>query len=227
MMQIPSVIKFLISKPKVEANFSSSYCVMMRHPVLIWSSFSVGSAVRNFSPFQFSTEPSDTLVVRGAPALLNCSVHGESPAKIEWKKDGSFLSLASDDRRQVLADGSLLISSVVHSKHNKPDEGVYQCVATIDNLGTIVSRTARLNVAGKIRGLILLYAHTYCGIYAPYIDPCWAVVLNWFCLKTNVVINARTVWQRKSLSCLHPSVLLPAVEFNKSVRASADSASVL
>ncbi|KAK2914278.1 hypothetical protein Q8A67_002677 [Cirrhinus molitorella] len=112
-----------------------------------------GSAVRNFSPFRFSTEPSDTLAVRGAQTLLNCSVHSESPAKIEWKKDGSFLSLASDDRRQVLADGSLLISSVVHSKHNKPDEGVYQCVATIDNLGTIISRTARLSVAGIPRYL--------------------------------------------------------------------------
>ncbi|XP_052457100.1 neogenin isoform X11 [Carassius gibelio] len=112
-----------------------------------------GSAVRNFSPFQFSTEPSDTLAVRGAPALLNCSVHSEFPAKIEWKKDGSFLSLASDDRRQVLADGSLLITSVVHSKHNKPDEGVYQCVATIDNLGTIISRTARLSVTGIPRYL--------------------------------------------------------------------------
>uniref|UniRef100_A0A8C1BDV9 Neogenin 1a n=1 Tax=Cyprinus carpio carpio TaxID=630221 RepID=A0A8C1BDV9_CYPCA len=112
-----------------------------------------GSAVKNFSPFRFSTEPSDTLAVRGAPTLLNCSVHSESPAKIEWKKDGSFLSLASDDRRQVLAEGSLLISSVVHSKHNKPDEGVYQCVATIDNLGTIISRTARLSVAGIPRYL--------------------------------------------------------------------------
>uniref|UniRef100_A0A673NK76 Neogenin 1a n=1 Tax=Sinocyclocheilus rhinocerous TaxID=307959 RepID=A0A673NK76_9TELE len=111
------------------------------------------SAVRNFSPFQFSMEPSDTLAVRGAPTLLNCSIHSEFPAKIEWKKDGSFLSLASDDRRQVLADGSLLISSVVHSKHNKPDEGVYQCVATIDNLGTIISRTARLSVAGIPRYL--------------------------------------------------------------------------
>uniref|UniRef100_A0A671QUT1 Neogenin-like n=1 Tax=Sinocyclocheilus anshuiensis TaxID=1608454 RepID=A0A671QUT1_9TELE len=111
------------------------------------------SSVRNFSPFRFSTEPSDTLAVRGAPTLLNCSVHSESPAKIEWKKDGSFLSLASDDRRQVLAEGSLLISSVVHSKHNKPDEGVYQCVATIDNLGTIISRSARVNVAGIPRYL--------------------------------------------------------------------------
>uniref|UniRef100_A0A673NKD9 Neogenin 1a n=1 Tax=Sinocyclocheilus rhinocerous TaxID=307959 RepID=A0A673NKD9_9TELE len=121
--------------------------------LLILSSFFIGSAVRNFSPFQFSMEPSDTLAVRGAPTLLNCSIHSEFPAKIEWKKDGSFLSLASDDRRQVLADGSLLISSVVHSKHNKPDEGVYQCVATIDNLGTIISRTARLSVAGIPRYL--------------------------------------------------------------------------
>uniref|UniRef100_A0A671QUX1 Neogenin-like n=1 Tax=Sinocyclocheilus anshuiensis TaxID=1608454 RepID=A0A671QUX1_9TELE len=114
---------------------------------------SLPQSVRNFSPFRFSTEPSDTLAVRGAPTLLNCSVHSESPAKIEWKKDGSFLSLASDDRRQVLAEGSLLISSVVHSKHNKPDEGVYQCVATIDNLGTIISRSARVNVAGIPRYL--------------------------------------------------------------------------
>lgn len=123
-------------------------------PVLTSFSFSVGSAVRNFSPFWFSTEPSDTLAVRGAPALLNCSVHGETPAKIEWRKDGSFLNLASDERRQILADGSLLITSVVHSKHNKPDEGVYQCVATIDTLGTIISHTARLSVAGKTRRFV-------------------------------------------------------------------------
>nr|XP_055070582.1 neogenin 1a isoform X2 [Misgurnus anguillicaudatus] len=112
-----------------------------------------GSAVRNFSPFWFSVEPSDTLAVRGTPALLNCSVHSESPAKIEWRKDGAFLNLASDERRQILPDGSLLIASVVHSKHNKPDEGVYQCVATIDNLGTIISRTARISVAGIPRYL--------------------------------------------------------------------------
>ncbi|XP_051556039.1 neogenin-like isoform X4 [Myxocyprinus asiaticus] len=120
---------------------------------IIVSHAAKGSSVRSFSPLWFSVEPSDTLAVRGAPALLNCSVHSDTPAKIEWKKDGSFLNLASDDRRQVLADGSLLISSVVHSKHNKPDEGVYQCVATIDNLGTIISHTARLSVAGIPRYL--------------------------------------------------------------------------
>lgn len=89
--------------------------------------------------------------------LLNCSVNSDIPAKVRWKKDGTFLNLASDDRRQVLSDGSLLISSVMHSKHNKPDEGVYQCVASIDSLGTIISRTARLNVAGK--EILIPHAH--------------------------------------------------------------------
>lgn len=112
-----------------------------------------GSAIRGFTPFRFSVEPVDVLAVRGLPAVLNCSAISDAPVRVEWKKDGTFLNLVADDRRQQLADGSLLISTVVHSKHNKPDEGVYQCVATIDNLGTISSRTARLTVAGLPRFL--------------------------------------------------------------------------
>uniref|UniRef100_A0A8C1JJ51 Neogenin 1 n=1 Tax=Cyprinus carpio TaxID=7962 RepID=A0A8C1JJ51_CYPCA len=97
--------------------------------------------------------PVDTLAVRGLPAVLNCSAASNALVRVEWKKDGTFLNLVADDRKRQLADGSLLISTVVHSKHNKPDEGVYQCVATIDNLGTISSRTARLTVAGLPRFL--------------------------------------------------------------------------
>uniref|UniRef100_A0A8C3SIY7 Neogenin 1 n=1 Tax=Chelydra serpentina TaxID=8475 RepID=A0A8C3SIY7_CHESE len=96
-------------------------------------------------------EPVDTLSVRGAFIILNCSAYCEPSPKIEWKKDGTFLNLVSDDRRQLLPDGSLLINGVVHSKHNKPDEGYYQCVATVESLGTIVSRTAKLTVAGLPR----------------------------------------------------------------------------
>ncbi|KAM4602802.1 neogenin 1a isoform 1-T1 [Polymixia lowei] len=112
-----------------------------------------GTAAQPFSPFWFTVEPQDTLAVRGAPALLNCSAHSDAatPARVEWKKDGTFMSLVSDERRRVLPDGSLLIAQVVHSKHNKPDEGTYQCVASIDNLGSISSRTARLSVAGMPR----------------------------------------------------------------------------
>ncbi|XP_053320986.1 neogenin isoform X8 [Spea bombifrons] len=110
-----------------------------------------GSGFRTFTPFYFLTEPADVVTLRGAPAVLNCSVHAEPTPKIEWKKDGTFLNLVSDDRRSLLPDGSLFITSVVHSKHNKPDEGIYQCVATVDSLGSIVSRTARLSVAGLPR----------------------------------------------------------------------------
>ncbi|XP_070618748.1 neogenin isoform X3 [Erythrolamprus reginae] len=107
--------------------------------------------VRTFTPFYFLVEPVDTLSVRASSVILNCSAYCESPPKIEWRKDGTFLNLASDDRRQLLPDGSLIITSVVHSKHNKPDEGHYQCVATMESLGTIVSRTAKLTIAGLPR----------------------------------------------------------------------------
>ncbi|XP_036902978.1 neogenin isoform X1 [Sturnira hondurensis] len=112
---------------------------------------SPGSSIRTFTPFYFLVEPVDTLSVRGSSVVLNCSAYSESSPKIEWKKDGTFLNLVSDDRRQLLPDGSLFISNVVHSKHNKPDEGYYQCVATVESLGTIVSRTAKLTVAGLPR----------------------------------------------------------------------------
>ncbi|XP_053173165.1 neogenin 1a isoform X3 [Scomber japonicus] len=105
-------------------------------------------AAQPFSPFWFTVEPQDTLAIRGNSALLNCSTHSDAATRVEWKKDGTFMSLVSDERRRILPDGSLFFTHVVHSKHNKPDEGTYQCVATIDNLGSISSRTARLSVAG-------------------------------------------------------------------------------
>ncbi|KAM9410156.1 neogenin 1a isoform 3-T3 [Pholidichthys leucotaenia] len=112
-----------------------------------------GTAAHPFSPFWFTVEPQDTLAIRGSPALLNCSAHSDTatPARIEWKKDGTFMSLVSDERRRILPDGSLFFTHVVHSKHNKPDEGTYQCVATLENLASIFSRTARLSVAGMPR----------------------------------------------------------------------------
>ncbi|XP_026875777.2 neogenin isoform X4 [Electrophorus electricus] len=111
------------------------------------------SAARAFTPLRFSVEPTDTLAVRGLPAVLNCSVAGgeAAVARVEWRKDGTFLNLAADERRRLLPGGSLFIGAVVHSKHNRPDEGVYQCTATLDSLGSISSRTARLTVAGVPR----------------------------------------------------------------------------
>ncbi len=55
--------------------------------------------------------------------------------------------------RHLLGNGSLYFSTVIHSKSHRPDEGIYQCVATIDDFGTILSRKAKLQVACKY-GLI-------------------------------------------------------------------------
>ncbi|XP_017341343.1 neogenin isoform X8 [Ictalurus punctatus] len=114
----------------------------------LYSGVSLAQKVRTFTLLRFSVEPVDVFAVRGLPAVLNCSVVSEYPVRVEWKKDGTFLNLAADERRRLLHDGSLFISTVEHSVHNKPDEGVYQCVASIDNLGTVISRAARVTVAG-------------------------------------------------------------------------------
>ena len=55
--------------------------------------------------------------------------------------------------RRLLSNGTLYFSTVIHSRTNRPDEGIYQCVATLDGVGTIVSRTAELKVAGEKRVL--------------------------------------------------------------------------
>uniref|UniRef100_A0A2K6FCN4 Neogenin n=1 Tax=Propithecus coquereli TaxID=379532 RepID=A0A2K6FCN4_PROCO len=136
---------------------TGSYCILCldinsrRKFCLTFFFCLIGASIRTFTPFYFLVEPVDTLSVRGSSVILNCSAYSEPSPKIEWKKDGTFLNLVSDDRRQLLPDGSLFISNVVHSKHNKPDEGYYQCVATVESLGTIVSRTAKLTVAGLPR----------------------------------------------------------------------------
>uniref|UniRef100_A0A4W3IUF7 DCC netrin 1 receptor n=1 Tax=Callorhinchus milii TaxID=7868 RepID=A0A4W3IUF7_CALMI len=112
-----------------------------------------GLKIKRFISLRFVSEPSDTVTVRGGSVLLNCSgVADQGPAvTVSWRKDGVFLNLALDERRQQLPDGSLLIQNVVHSRHHRPDEGLYQCQASVEGTGAIVSRTARITVAGPLR----------------------------------------------------------------------------
>lgn len=104
--------------------------------------------------FTFSLEPQDTVTVRGGVLQLDCQAQSDStagPPAITWRKDGVLLSTVVDERRQQMANGSLRVENVVHSRHHRPDEGEYQCLATLDGLGSIVSRTARVTVAGKLQ----------------------------------------------------------------------------
>ncbi|GFT51976.1 neogenin [Nephila pilipes] len=103
--------------------------------------------VNGFSDFRFLAEPSDTIVIKDKPALLNCSTYGNF-TDIKWKKDGTLLELSDeDDRRVVLSNGSLLFKRVIHSRTERPDEGLYQCIVSLDGIGTIISKEAKVQIA--------------------------------------------------------------------------------
>ncbi len=95
-------------------------------------------------------EPQDAVTVRGGVLQLDCEARSDQGVPvIAWKKDGVLLSAVVDERRQQLSNGSLLVQNVLHSRHHRPDEGSYQCLATLDSIGAIVSHTAKVTVAGK------------------------------------------------------------------------------
>ncbi|XP_039606343.1 netrin receptor DCC isoform X1 [Polypterus senegalus] len=111
--------------------------------------------VKNFISLRFVREPADSIAVRGGNVLLDCSVESsQGTPVISWKKDGIFLDSVVEDRRQQLSNGSLLIQNVVHSRHHRPDEGLYQCQATLEGVGAIVSRMAKVTVAGPLKPVV-------------------------------------------------------------------------
>ncbi|KAH0512569.1 Netrin receptor DCC [Microtus ochrogaster] len=86
--------------------------------------------------------------MRGGNVLLNCSAESDRGVPvIKWRKDGLILALGMDDRKQQLPNGSLLIQNILHSRHHKPDEGLYQCEASLGDAGSIISRIAKVAVA--------------------------------------------------------------------------------
>ncbi|MEQ2217144.1 hypothetical protein XENOCAPTIV_024313 [Xenoophorus captivus] len=90
------------------------------------------------------------VTVRGGVLQLDCQAQSNTaavPPSIIWRKDGVLLSTVVDERRRQLENGTLMVQNVVHSRHHRPDEGEYQCLATLDGLGSIVSRTAKVTVA--------------------------------------------------------------------------------
>uniref|UniRef100_A0A4W6F6H8 DCC netrin 1 receptor n=1 Tax=Lates calcarifer TaxID=8187 RepID=A0A4W6F6H8_LATCA len=110
-----------------------------------------------FVDFTFIQEPQDTVTVRGGVLQLDCQAQSDAaagPLTITWRKDGVLLSAVVDERRRQLTNGSLLVQNIVHSRHHRPDEGEYQCLATLEGLGSIVSRTARVIVAGPLKVVV-------------------------------------------------------------------------
>uniref|UniRef100_UPI00358F5C37 neogenin-like isoform X2 n=1 Tax=Myxine glutinosa TaxID=7769 RepID=UPI00358F5C37 len=111
---------------------------------------SQGVAERKFSQLVFTVEPTDTVLVGQSPAVLNCSVDPSlGDVHFEWKRDGTLLNFPADG--ELLLGGSLLIRRIAHSQHQRSKEGLYQCVAKVDSVGTLVSREAKVIVASQVR----------------------------------------------------------------------------
>lgn len=99
-------------------------------------------------------EPSDTVVPEGSSVLLQCAGRtnkldhikdGKLSPNIRWRgPDGQDIGIVGDTFRAQLANGSLYISSV---DENRGLTGAYQCLLSVDGIGTIVSRSAIVTIA--------------------------------------------------------------------------------
>ncbi|XP_050092030.1 neogenin isoform X2 [Anopheles aquasalis] len=102
---------------------------------------------------EFTVEPSDVAVPEGNSVLLQCAGRADrkvlqddkAAPSIRWRgPDGQDIGIVGDTFRSQLTNGSLYISSV---ESNRGLTGFYHCLLTIDGVGTIVSRSARVSIA--------------------------------------------------------------------------------
>ncbi|KAH9632544.1 hypothetical protein HF086_012351 [Spodoptera exigua] len=97
---------------------------------------------------RFSVEPSDAVVVPGDAALLACSAASSRALRLHWRHSATAPPTRdhaisdTDKYRKQLSNGSLWISEMSASL-----AGHYQCVASVDGVGTIVSRVALVFLA--------------------------------------------------------------------------------
>lgn len=72
---------------------------------------------------------------------------GKIAPNIRWRgPDGQDIGIVGDTFRSQLTNGSLYISSV---ENNRGLTGFYQCLLSVDGIGTIVSRSARVAIVGE------------------------------------------------------------------------------
>ncbi len=97
--------------------------------------------------------PEDQYVTKNEPATLNCKAEGDPPPVITWYRNGQPVITANENpssHRMLLPSGQLFFLRIIHNKNNKPDIGVYYCVATNPQTRVSVqSRNATLEIAGK------------------------------------------------------------------------------
>ena len=92
----------------------------------------------------FDEKPSNTVVLDGVRAWLNCSASGHPKPTYEWLLGLEKVVVVSDDRRYVLSDGSLIFNPFNKSL----DRTIYYCKAK-NSVSSILSEGVLIDVARK------------------------------------------------------------------------------
>ncbi|XP_075166729.1 neogenin protein frazzled isoform X2 [Haematobia irritans] len=162
--QPPFVTTMLsLRKWKSETHRQHSFGINLRpafHPAVILkvslilslcSIIFIGDVVNASQALTFTIEPQDVVVPEGHSVLLQCAGYGQlaknqkTSPQIKWRgPDGHDLGIVGDTFRNQLKNGSLYISSV---EENRGLTGSYQCLLTVDSIGTVVSRSAIVSIA--------------------------------------------------------------------------------
>ncbi|XP_039298871.1 neogenin isoform X1 [Nilaparvata lugens] len=96
-------------------------------------------------------EPNNVVVTEGSSKVLNCAAVSSDARQtpiIKWRVNNDPLTFIGDSHRRQLSNGSLHLMKLF-SEDNEYSDGVehYQCVASLENVGSIVSHTAKVSLA--------------------------------------------------------------------------------
>lgn len=109
--------------------------------------------------FRLTSEPQDVSVFPGSEIALNCDA-SESTASVSWRwapalplDEAPFIDFDSDSYRKQLTNGSLKLTNI---GEGGAQVGDYQCIASLDGRGTVVSRIATISIPSKYYIVFLL-----------------------------------------------------------------------
>ncbi|XP_049272553.1 hemicentin-1-like [Rhipicephalus sanguineus] len=101
------------------------------------------SALQVNAPPKWEVEPQDVVLKRGETVELQCKAVGYPLPDVRWLKEGTELKRLSEDRAQVLQNGTLVIRNATSE-----DSGKYSCLAS-NGIGAALTKTLSVLVKSK------------------------------------------------------------------------------
>ncbi|PSN38934.1 hypothetical protein C0J52_08943 [Blattella germanica] len=138
-------LSYVSFRERIHSAYSDAYCISFMAAMVGRVPLKMNRTKRRIFALKSWT------TIFGISLLLTLAVEASTSnpdvtPNIRWRgEDGQYLNFIGDPYRSRLSNGSLYISTVFPGQPGL--QGDYQCVATLDNVGSIVSRTARLKVA--------------------------------------------------------------------------------